>query len=78
MQVDILSATPLKKKVLINIWFLTLQMKTKSYLKNTTTFFNRIRKKIKKISGNKWDYEKDYMKNKFNSTFFKRRVSIIL
>ena len=74
MQVDILSATPLKKKV----WFLTLQMKTKSYLKNTTIFFNRIRKKIKKISGNKWDYEKDYMKNKFNSTFSKRRVSIIL
>ena len=31
MQMDILSATPLKKKVQINIWFLTLQMKLMSY-----------------------------------------------
>ena len=51
----------------------------KELLKKYNYFFNRIRKKKKKkISGNKCDYEKDYMKNKFNSTFFKRRVSIIL
>ena len=28
--------------------------------------FSGIRKKIKKISGNEYDYEKDYMKVKFN------------
>ena len=50
----------------------------KELLKKYNYFFNRIRKKIKKISDNKCDYEKDYMKNKFNSTFFKRSVSIIL
>ena len=30
-------------------------------------FFNGIRNKIKKISGDECDYEKDYMKIKFNS-----------
>ena len=29
--------------------------------------FNGIRNKIKKISGDEFDYEKDYMKIKFNS-----------
>ena len=36
-------------------------MKIKSYLKN------EIRNKIKKISDDECDYEKDYMKIKFNS-----------
>ena len=44
-----------------------LQMKIKSYLKNTAIFFNGIKNKIKKISGDECDYEKDYMKIKFNS-----------
>ena len=41
-------------------------MKIKSYLKYNDVF-NRIRNKIKKISGNECDYEKDYMKIRFNS-----------
>ena len=43
------------------------QMKIKSYLKKYNDVFNGIRNKIKKISGNECDYEKDYMKIKFNS-----------
>ena len=38
----------------------------KSYLKNTMMLFNGIINKIKKISGDECDYEKDYMKIKFN------------
>ena len=41
-------------------------MKTKSYLKKYNVF-NGIRNKIKKISNDECDYEKDYTKIKFNS-----------
>ena len=56
----------------LNIWFLTqwnyiLQMKIKELLKKYNDVFNGIRNKIKKIRGNECDYEKDYMKIKFNS-----------
>ena len=39
----------------------------KELLKKYNDVFNRIRNKIKKISGYECDYEKDYMKIKFNS-----------
>ena len=39
----------------------------KELLKKYNDVFNGIRNKIKKISGNEYDYEKDYMKIKFNS-----------
>ena len=39
----------------------------KELLKKYNDVFNRIRNKIKKISGNECDYEKDYMKIRFNS-----------
>ena len=35
-------------------------------LKRWNDVFNGIRNKIKKISTNEYDYEKDYLKNKFN------------
>ena len=47
-QVDILSATPLKKKVYINIWFLILQMKIKSYLKKKRMFLMELETKSNK------------------------------
>ena len=39
----------------------------KELLKKYNDVFNGIRDKIKKISGDECDYEKDYMKTKFNS-----------
>ena len=39
----------------------------KELLKKYNDVFNGIRKKIKTISGDECDYEKDYMKIKFNS-----------
>ena len=39
----------------------------KELLKKYNDVFNGIRNKIKKISDNECDYEKDYMKIKFNS-----------
>ena len=39
----------------------------KRLLKKYNDVINGIRNKIKKISGNECDYEKDYMKIKFNS-----------
>ena len=42
-------------------------MKIKSYLKNTMMFLNGIMGKIKEVSNDECDYEKDYMKIKFNS-----------
>ena len=39
----------------------------KELLKKYNDFLNGIRDKIKKISGDECDYEKDYMKIKFNS-----------
>ena len=41
-------------------------MKIKNYLKKYNVF-NGIRDKIKEINSNECDYEKDYMKIKFNS-----------
>ena len=42
-------------------------MKINSYLKKHNDVFNGIRDKIKKISGDECNYEKYYMKIKFNS-----------
>ena len=42
-------------------------VENKELLKKYNDVFNRIRKKIKKISGHEWDYEKDYMKVKLDS-----------
>ena len=42
-------------------------MKTKSYLKKHIDVFNGIRDKIKEINSDECDYEKGYMKIKFNS-----------
>ena len=42
-------------------------MKIKSYLKKYNDVFNGIIGKIKKLSNDKCDYEKDYLKIKFNS-----------
>ena len=39
----------------------------KGLIKKYNDVFNGIRGKIKEISSDKCDYEKDYMKNKFNS-----------
>ena len=39
----------------------------KELLKKYSDVFNGIRNKIKKISGDEFDYEKDYMKVKFSS-----------
>ena len=39
----------------------------KELLKNYNNVFNGIRDKIKEINNNECDYEKDYMKIKFNS-----------
>ena len=56
----------------INIWFFdSMELhstdENKELLKKYNDVFNGIRNKIKKISGNEYDYEKDYMKIKFNS-----------
>ena len=45
---------------------MTLQIKIKSYWKNSDVF-NGIGEKIKEISSGECDYENDYMKIKFNS-----------
>ena len=42
-------------------------MKIKSYLKKYNDVFNGIRDQIKEIDSDDYDYEKDYMKIKFNS-----------
>ena len=39
----------------------------KELLKKYNNVFNGIKNKIKKISGDKYDYKRDYMKIKFNS-----------
>ena len=41
--------------------------KNKEFLKRYNDVFNGIRDKIKEINNNECDYEKDYMKIKFNS-----------
>ena len=42
-------------------------MKIKSYLKKYDAVFNVVMGRIKKVSNDECDYEKDYMKIKFNS-----------
>ena len=42
-------------------------MEIKSYLKNNNDVFNEIMGKIKEVSNNECDYEKKYIKIKFNS-----------
>ena len=41
----------------------------KELLKKYNDVFNRIRNKIKEVSNDECDYEKDYMKIKFNSDY---------
>ena len=43
------------------------QIKLKNYLKKYNDVFNGTRDKIKEINNNECDYEKDYLKIKFNS-----------
>ena len=63
MKVDIL-----KKNMEINIQFLILLMKAKKYLKKYSDVCDGIKNKVKAINnGKENDYEKDYMKIKFNS-----------
>ena len=57
----------IEEKVVINIWFLILQMKIKSYSKELyNDVWNGIKNKIKEINSGECDYEKDFMKIKFN------------
>ena len=42
-------------------------MKTKSYWKNTQMLIEWIKNRIEEVSSGKCDYEKDFMKTKFNS-----------
>ena len=42
-------------------------MKMKNYVKNTMMLLMELETRSKKISGDECDYEKDYMKIKFNS-----------
>ena len=68
MQVDILSATPLKKKKNGNKYLIFDSVhKNKEVLKKYADVWNGIKNKIKAINGDECDYGKDYMKNKFNS-----------
>ena len=66
MQMDIL-----KKKVWINILvFDSMELhstdENKELIKKDNDVFNGIRDKSKEINSNECDYEKDYMKIKFN------------
>ena len=56
----------IEKKMEIDTWFLILQMTTKSYYKNKDVW-SRIKNKIDAINSGECDYEKDFMKIKFNS-----------
>ena len=58
----------IEEKGVINIWFLILQMKIKSYSKELyNDVWNGIKNKIKEINSGECDYEKDFMKIKFDS-----------
>ena len=48
-------------------WIFDQTDENKELLKKYNDVFNGIRNKIKKVSGDEYDYEKDYMKIKFNS-----------
>ena len=61
MQTDIL------KNILNKYLVFDSTDENKELLKKYNDVFNGIRNKIKKISGDECDYEKDYMKIKFNS-----------
>ena len=57
----------LKKKVWINIWFLTLNKnQNKNLLEKYNDVWNGIKNKIKEVSNSEFDYEKYHMKIKFN------------
>ena len=62
MWVDIL-----KKKAKINIWFFDSTDENKELLKKYSDVWNGIKNKIKEVDDIECDYEKDYMKIKFNS-----------
>ena len=63
MQTDIL------KNILNKYLVFDSTDENKELLKKYNDVFNGIRNKIKKISGDECDYEKDYMKIKFNSDY---------
>ena len=68
MQVDILSATPLKKKKNGNKYLIFDSVhKNKEVLKKYADVWNGIKNKIKAINGDECDYGEDYMKIKLNS-----------
>ena len=57
-----------KKEMKINTWSLTLQMKTKRHWKWChNNVWSGIKNKIEKGSSGECDYEKDYIKIKFDS-----------
>ena len=63
----ILSATPLKKKVEVNIQFLNLQMETKKCPKTHKTW-DKIKNEIEKIiGGKKFKHGKEFINIKFDS-----------
>ena len=57
----------LKKKAKINIWFFDSTDENKELLKKYSDVWNGIKNKIKEVDDIEFDYEKDYMKIKFNS-----------
>ena len=57
----------LKKKEVNKYSIFDLTGENKELLKKYNDVFNGIRKKIKKISGDECDYEKDYMNIRFSS-----------
>ena len=57
----------LKKKAKINIWFFDSTDENKELLKKYSDVWNGIKNKIKEVSDSECDYEKDYVKIKFNS-----------
>ena len=56
-----------KKKAKINIWFFDSTDENKELLKKYSDVWNGIKNKIKEVDDSECDYEKDYMKIKFNS-----------
>ena len=56
----------LKKKAKINIWFFDSTDENKELLKKYSDVWNEMNK-IKEVDDSECDYEKDYLKIKFNS-----------
>ena len=57
----------IEEKVVNKYFVFDSRDENKELLKKYNDFLNGIRDKIKKISGDECDYEKDYLKIKFNS-----------